>query len=127
MSEKKGYKVGYTKPPQQNKFVKGKSGNPKGRPKGSANLSTLLKKSSRRRVNVVVNGRKKSVTLLEACVLQLTQKAMAGDVKTILQYMALVKQAVEDEVMDIKPPDIHVHFVSAEAGSLCDEASLPRQ
>lgn len=126
MSEKKGYKVGYTKPPQQNKFVKGKSGNPKGRPKGSANLSTLLKKSSRRRVNVVVNGRKKSVTLLEACVLQLTQKAMAGDVKTILQHMALVKQAAEDEVMDIKPPDVHVHFVSAKGVPLSGETSLPQ-
>jgi hypothetical protein len=32
--------------------------------------------------------------------------------KTILQYIALVKQAAEDEEIDIRPPDIHVHFVS---------------
>jgi hypothetical protein len=127
LSEKKGYKVGYAKPPQQNKFAKGKSGNPKGRPKGSANLATLLRKSSQRRVKVVVNGHKKSVTLLEACVLQLTHKAMAGDVKTILQFLALVKQAAEDEVMDIKPPDLHVHFVSPKGIQLSGETSLPHQ
>ena len=31
------YKVGYGKPPMKNKFQKGKSGNPSGRPKGTRN------------------------------------------------------------------------------------------
>jgi hypothetical protein len=36
------YKVGYGKPPKSGQFKRGKSGNPKGRPKGSLKLATDL-------------------------------------------------------------------------------------
>jgi hypothetical protein len=71
--------VGYGQPPSHTKFVKGQSGNPAGRPKGSQNLSTILDKIGRERVRVTENGRARYITKKEATMLQLMNKAVAGD------------------------------------------------
>jgi hypothetical protein len=71
--------VGYGKPPGHTRFVKGKSGNPNGRPRGSQNLSTILDKVGRERVRVTENGRVRYISKREATILQLVNKAVAGD------------------------------------------------
>jgi hypothetical protein len=76
-------KVGYGNPPEETRFVKGKSGNPKGRPKGRKNFSTMLQTISRERIPVTVNGRVKYMTKLEACIHQLSNKAASGDMRAI--------------------------------------------
>jgi hypothetical protein len=75
----KNNEVGYGKPPSRTQFVKGQSGNPKGRPKGSQSFSTILDKVSRERVRVTENGRMRYITKGEATILQLVNKAVAGD------------------------------------------------
>lgn len=60
--------VGYKCPPEKGKFRKD-DGRPRpGRPKGSKNMKTLVIKSAGRKVVVTENGRKRSMTRLEALV-----------------------------------------------------------
>jgi len=47
------------KPPLHTRFQKGKSGNPKGRPRGKKNMSTLLSTALNASIVVVANGRRK--------------------------------------------------------------------
>jgi hypothetical protein len=73
-------KIGYGKPPKRTQFVKGKSGNPRGRPKGSQNLATILQKIIRQRVSVTENGRTREISKAEAILVQLVNSALRGDI-----------------------------------------------
>lgn len=48
------YEVGFGKPPKHTQFEKGRSGNPKGRPKGSKNIPMLVREIFDEKV--LVNG-----------------------------------------------------------------------
>src|SRR5258707_14185668 len=56
------YEVGYRKPPGHTRFKKGQSGNPKGRPAGAKNLSTLLSEALNEPVVVTENGGHNKIT-----------------------------------------------------------------
>ena len=51
------YEVGNCKPPKHSQFQKGKSGNAKGRPKGSKNLKTLIREEFLKPITVVEKGK----------------------------------------------------------------------
>lgn len=73
------YDVGYAKPPKETRFRKGESGNPRGRPKGRQNSATVLHKVLNETVTITENGKPKTITKLEAPVMQLVNKAMSGN------------------------------------------------
>jgi hypothetical protein len=64
------YEVGYGRPPRRSRFVKGQSGNPRGRPPGAKNIKTLLTKALNELVVVTDNGGRRKVSKREAIVTQ---------------------------------------------------------
>ncbi|WP_395651636.1 DUF5681 domain-containing protein [Brevundimonas sp.] len=92
------YEVGYCRPPVATQFKSGKSGNPKGRPRGSHNLQTILSDELQSRVSVVINGRPVKPTKAELAVRQQVDKAAKGDLRSFSALMKLNAQAAT-------PPD----------------------
>ena len=86
-------KVGYCNPPQHTRFKTGRSGNPRGRPKGTLNMATVLERTLREKVVIHENGRRKIITKLEAAIKQLTNKAASGELKALQLLAALVRSA----------------------------------
>lgn len=73
------YKVGYKKPPKHSQFKKGKSGNPKGRPKKQENtINDILEKIFKRPIKVSQNGEVKTISQQEAFFNALFKKACEG-------------------------------------------------
>src|SRR5215831_15557093 len=62
-SDEKGeYRVGYGRPPRHSRFAKGQSGNPKGRPGGAKNFSTLLTEALNELVAIAENGARRKIS-----------------------------------------------------------------
>jgi hypothetical protein len=76
-----GDKVGYGKRPKHTQFQRGKSGNPKGRPKGSRNFASEFRDELKRPVAVTEDGRRRRITKRKAMAKQLINKAVGGDAK----------------------------------------------
>jgi hypothetical protein len=71
------------------RFPSGKSGNPKGRPKGSKNRSTIFEKVADTPVVANKNGRRAVMTRVEALFEQVANKAAAGDLKAAKIFLEL--------------------------------------
>jgi adenylosuccinate synthase len=80
-------KVGRGNPPKHTRFRKGQSGNPKGRPKGSKNLSTILMEAAGEEVIANIGGRSRRITTLQATAIQLATKAAGGDRNAIAKFL----------------------------------------
>lgn len=110
---KDNYPVGYGKPPKNTQFKPGKSGNPKGRPKGIQNLSTDLEQELGEKILVTEAGKSQPVTKQRAMIKSLFAKALKGDVRAssvlinlILGLEASRIAAGEDVEMD--PADLQI-------------------
>ena len=87
------YEVGYGKPPKSGQFAKGRSGNPKGRPKGRKNLATIVLNEARQPVRVNGPNRSRRVTKLQAAAMQLSTKAAQGDHRAARDFFNLVERS----------------------------------
>jgi hypothetical protein len=105
------YEVGYGKPPKHSRFKPGHSGNRLGKPSGTKNSATLLKRALLESVVIKRHGRKSKATKLEVIVTQIVKQAVLGDfasIRLLLHYTGL---------------DHELHEVQKAGGGLSDEAA----
>jgi hypothetical protein len=70
--------IGYGKPPPHTRFMKGKSGNPRGRPKGARSFRRDLKAALDAQV-VSADGKRRKISTQAAVLQRLRKKALSGD------------------------------------------------
>src|SRR5438552_9846043 len=92
--------VGYGKPPAATRFKPGKSGNPKGRPKGSANLATDLSAELGEQITVREGGRPRRISKQRALIKSLMAKALQGDVRATTAMLGLYARVIAEPLED---------------------------
>jgi len=93
-----GYAIGYGKPPPGSRFQPGRSGNPKGRPRGDQAFKTLLQRELEERVPVKEQGRRRKLSKRGVIVKRLVSEAMAGNPKHLA--ILLAQDPIAAEVLD---------------------------
>ena len=93
----KDYDVGYGKPPKHTRFPAGRSGNPQGRPKGSAGFETLLVKHLGKIVNVTVDGQPRRTPVMEAVVLSLIRSLLNGTPDQKIKLLRFLAPLLEQD------------------------------
>lgn len=94
MSKEK-YDIGYGKPPQTTRYKPGQSGNPKGRPKGSKNLKTVVQQELSSPIVINEGGKQRRISRRQALIKMLLNKGLQGDLKastTMIQLDHMVGQ-----------------------------------
>jgi hypothetical protein len=83
--------IGHGNPPRRSQFKKGQSGNPRGRPKGRKDINTILRERLNKRIKIREGGRTKTVSVLEAKIIQLTKLMLEGDEKATNLILKLLQ------------------------------------
>jgi hypothetical protein len=123
------YSVGYGRPPKHSRFRPGKSGNPRGRPKGAKGTKSILRKELNQKVTITENGRKKTLTKHELVFKRLITEALKGDTRAIRDVASLAISLLgpEDEALpsaaNLPPEDRAIldRWLSRQAGSEDDD------
>jgi len=105
MAKKAAYDIGHGKPPVETRFEKGKSGNPKGRPRKAKperrppdlalqSSRSLLAQEAHRSQRVTIEGITQDLPVLEVAARAVSQKAMQG---SRLHFKLLYDGTMEEE------------------------------
>jgi DnaJ-class molecular chaperone len=79
--------VGYGHPPIATQFQKGRSGNPKGRPKGRKGVGMIFQDALHRKIEVREGDRVRSMPKIEAAIEVNLNKALKGDHRSFVKVM----------------------------------------
>lgn len=112
-------RVGYKRPPKGGQFKPGKSGNPRGRPKASADFKTDLAAEMRERITLRdKTGRAHKVTKQRALIKLLCSAALQNEKSAIAALLACVRffgignEAPVTEAADLEDLDMIRDYVA---------------
>lgn len=87
-------------PPIEHQFLKGRSGNSRGRRKGAVSLKRLTRKVALKKHKVKINGETICDTLLNLVIIKLTQDAASGKPSMVKLKRELRSQLLSGDVED---------------------------
>lgn len=93
-------KVGRGRPPVEARFQKGRSGNPKGRPKGSKNVVKVVELELDGKVTVIENGQRRKLSRADVMVKALVAKAMKGDLRAFEAITKLLPERFREPMAE---------------------------
>ena len=103
MKDQVNKSVGYMSPPKHTRFTKGKSGNPRGRPKKKDDVFTLLQRVLKRKVRVT--GADRQIPIREALIRKLRELALSGDPRAINLQRRILDEAGVNEAKKFDPEE----------------------
>jgi hypothetical protein len=97
------YQIGYGRPPPQHQFKSGRSGNPKGRPRGNPTTGDVFMKEAARLIRIKKGEDIETITKLEGIVRRLLQMALEGDVAAARLAFAVLAQPGTNDGQSASP------------------------
>ena len=119
-----GRPVGYARPPLASRFKPGKSGNPRGRPRNSRNLKTIIQGALTAPVVLREGARKRSISKLEGIVLKQIESALKGNEKAAL---ATLKMAAQVGLLEAPEGALETPTLSASEQAMVNELVLQQR
>jgi Family of unknown function (DUF5681) len=99
-------KVGYGRPPKAGRFTPGRSGNPKGRPRGTRTVGAILQDVIRQKVAVTEGGKTRRVPAIEGMLRRLVHDALRGDARAVKLLLSLAERYGDSPEATIKLADV---------------------
>lgn len=120
------YEVGYKRPPKHTRFVKGQSGNPKGRPKGAKGFNTIVRETMTAKIKIRTAKGRKSTTNVQALMMQALESALKGSQRDRHELLRYYREAIPDEPETPSDDDVAARAAEPEDIDAHDRAILER-